>query len=127
MLPFSCYMLTYLKCTPFPRLLCHHFTTCFTLIPTLTLTRTLTPPQTGPSPPGYGTDDVSTSPLRLREEDGYEQARRVRNVIEHLRRGCAAHKPLVVVVANSGVPEEVSGGRGWKGRAERMYGATPGP
>lgn len=31
----------------------------------------------------------------------------MRNVIEHLRRGGAAHKPLVVVVANSGVPEEV--------------------
>lgn len=33
----------------------------------------------------------------------------MRNVIEHLRRGSAAHKPLVVVVANSGVPEEVRG------------------
>lgn len=64
-------------------------------------------PQTGPSPPGYGTEAVSTAPLRLRQEDGYEQARRVRNVIEHLRRGGAAHKPLIVVVANSGVPEEV--------------------
>ena len=45
--------------------------------------------------------------LRLREEEGYEQARRLRNVIEHLRRGCAAHKPLVVVVANSSVADEV--------------------
>eukprot|EP00752_Nemacystus_decipiens_P016511 g14759.t1 len=60
----------------------------------------------GPSPPGYGAEEASMAPLRLRQEDGYEQARRVRNVIEHLRRGGAAHKPLVVVVANSGVPEE---------------------
>lgn len=65
------------------------------------------PQQAGPSPPGYGAEDVSTAPLRLRQEDGYEQARRVRNVIEHLRREGAAHKPLVVVVANSGIPEEV--------------------
>ncbi|CAM9987283.1 unnamed protein product [Ectocarpus sp. 4 AP-2014] len=63
----------------------------------------------GPSPPGYGNEGASTSVLQLRQEDGYEQVRRVRNVIEHLRRGSAAHKPLVVVVANSGVPEEVRG------------------
>lgn len=80
-------------------------------------------PRTGPSPPGYGAEDVSVSPLRLREEDGYEQARRVRNVIEHLRRGSAAHKPLVVVVANSGVPEEVSD-VGGKGEQCMWYGAT---
>ncbi|CAM9100724.1 unnamed protein product [Ectocarpus fasciculatus] len=62
----------------------------------------------GPSPPGYGNEGASASMsvLHLRQEDGYEQARRVRNVIEQLRRGSAAHKPLVVVVANSGVPEE---------------------
>lgn len=42
------------------------------------------------------------------EEEGYEQARRARNVIAHLRRGCFAHKPLTIVVANSGVAEEVN-------------------
>lgn len=44
--------------------------------------------------------------LQLREDEGYEQARRLRNVIDHLRRGCAAHKPLAVVVANSSVTDE---------------------
>lgn len=76
------------------------------------------------------------APLRLREEDGFEQARRVRNVIEHLRRGSGSHKPLVVVVANSGVAEEVrlasyvarterhrhANGRGSEGRLFRLVG-----
>lgn len=58
----------------------------------------------GSGNPTYG---GGGQPLRLREEAGYEQARRVRNVIAHLRRGSATYKPLVVVVANSGVTEEV--------------------
>lgn len=45
--------------------------------------------------------------LELLEDEGYELARRLRNVIGQLRRGCAGHKPLVVVVANTSVVDEV--------------------
>lgn len=82
------------------------------------------PPSTPPAPPagpstsGYDTGGAS---LRLREEEGYEQARRVRNVIEHLRRGCAAYKPLVIVVANSGVPEEVKHGVDKNERTQALF------
>lgn len=58
----------------------------------------------GLSSSGY---DKGAARLRLREDEGYEQARRVRNVIAHLRRGCSTFKPLVIVVGNSGTPEEV--------------------
>lgn len=57
-----------------------------------------------PSGPNHGSGGQR---LRLHENEGYEHARRVRNVIAHLRRGCAAFKPLMVVMANSGAPEEV--------------------
>lgn len=49
--------------------------------------------------------------LELVEDEGYELARRLRNVIGQLRRGCAGHKPLVVVVANSSVADEVREGQ----------------
>lgn len=61
----------------------------------------------GPRSAGYGAGGAA---LHLVEDEGYECARRVRNVIAHLRRGGAAYKPLVIVRANSGVPEEVSAG-----------------
>lgn len=70
---------------------------------------------------GYG---IASGELRLVEEEGYEQARRVRNVAAHLRRRCFVHKPLSIVVANSGVPEEVRGGEERRERPLNLWRQT---
>lgn len=82
-------------------------------LPYLTWTNRCRRTPVGLSSSGYG---KGAARLRLREDEGYEQARRVRNVIAHLRRGCSTFKPLVIVVGNSGAPEEVMETSGLRSR-----------
>lgn len=58
-------------------------------------------------PPAPGANDYVAPKLRLVEEEGFEKARRTRNVIAHLRRAASKHTPLAIVLGNSGVAEEV--------------------
>lgn len=66
-------------------------------------------PLTPVAPPGHSgpSQSVGDRKLRLVEQEGYEQARRVHNIIGHLRKGASSHKPLTIVLSNSGAAEEV--------------------